>query len=168
MMASGQAKEELLEQIIKSNHSVWHSDSEIIPIKYTHNFTADPTIGSSGSRGSVCSVVALAARRPAPIVGPTASAAAVLEVAVITATAASPREVAAASGVVVRTVVGSRIEVRIRSRLIPPFSAQFLACSPCRPWFLVSDSQSLCVRLRPEPPPPPPPACKDPLGLVVS
>jgi hypothetical protein len=47
--------------------------------------------------------VALATRRPAPVVGP--PAAAVLEVAVVTAAAASPREVAAASGGIVRTAV---------------------------------------------------------------
>jgi hypothetical protein len=65
-------------------------------------------------------VVALATRRPAPVVGPPAAAASVLEVAVVTAAAASPREVAAASGGIVRTAVGRRIEMRIRSRLVPP------------------------------------------------
>ncbi len=67
-------------------------------------------------------MVALATSRPAPVVGPpaAAAAAAVLEVAVITAASASPREVAAASGEIVRTAVGMRIEMRIRSRLVPP------------------------------------------------
>jgi hypothetical protein len=67
---------------------------------------------------TVRSVVAFATRHPAPIVGPAPSAPAVLDVAVVTAAAVSSREVAAAS--VVRTVVGSRIEVRIRSRLVSP------------------------------------------------
>ncbi len=63
-------------------------------------------------------MVALAARRPAPFVGPSAAATAVLEVAVVTAAAASPREVAAASGGIVRTAVGMQVKMRIRSRLI--------------------------------------------------
>ncbi len=64
---------------------------------------------------TVRSVVAFATRHPAPIVGPAASTPAVLAVAVVTAAAVSSREVAAAS--VVRTAVGSRIEVRIWSLL---------------------------------------------------
>jgi hypothetical protein len=67
---------------------------------------------------TVRSMVAFATRHPAPIVGHAASAPAILDVAVITADAASSREVAAAS--VVRTAVGSRIEVRIRSHLVSP------------------------------------------------
>ncbi len=66
------------------------------------------------------SVAAFATRHPAPVVRPAASAtaAAVMAVAVVTATAVSPREVAAAS--VIRTAVGSPIEVRIRPRLVSP------------------------------------------------
>jgi len=57
---------------------------------------------------AVRSVVAFTAGHPAPVVGPAASAPAVLNVADVTAAAVSPREIAAAP--VVRTAIGGRIE----------------------------------------------------------
>ncbi len=59
--------------------------------------------------------MAFAAGHPAPVVGPAAPAPAVLDVADVTAAAVSPREVAAAP--VMRTAIGDRIEIRIRSIL---------------------------------------------------